>query len=188
MIVDKSGDKYIKLWITDYFVLIFDSDTKYHPEERSDRRICTNRFFALLRMTILKIKSNKIIIGMLIGEYKHILDAKKRLAIPVKFRRFFSQGAVITRGIDNCLILYPLKEWESMAGKLGQLPASQIEARSFARIMLAGAMAVKFDRLGRILVPDYLKKYAFLKKRSHIFGSFLVNLIQTICILVEGSS
>ena len=109
---------------------------------------------------------------MLIGEYKHILDTKKRLAIPVKFRRFFSQGAVITRGVDNCLVLYSLKEWEDMAKKLGKLPASQIEARSFARIVLAGATSVKFDRLGRILVPDYLKKYALLKKNTVIIGLY----------------
>ncbi|MFH1461068.1 MAG: division/cell wall cluster transcriptional repressor MraZ [Patescibacteria group bacterium] len=109
---------------------------------------------------------------MLIGEFKHILDTKKRLAIPVKFRRFFNQGAVITRGIDNCLVLYSLKEWENMANKLGQLPTSQIEARSFARVMLAGAMAVKFDRLGRILIPDYLKKYALLEKKAVIIGLY----------------
>ncbi len=107
---------------------------------------------------------------MLIGEYKHILDTKKRLAIPARFRRFFSQGAVITRGIDNCLVLYSLKEWENMADKLGKLPASQTEARSFARVMLSGAMLVKFDRLGRILIPDYLKEYAFLNKKAVVIG------------------
>ena len=106
---------------------------------------------------------------MLIGEYKHIIDVKKRLAIPIKFRRFFAQGAVITRGIDNCLVLYSIKEWERMADKLSKLPSSQVEARSFARVMLAGAMSVKFDRLGRILVPDYLKEYAFLKKELIIY-------------------
>jgi len=109
---------------------------------------------------------------MLIGEYKHVVDTKKRLAIPVKFRRSFNQGAVITRGIDNCLVIYSPKEWENMANKLSKLPASQTEARSFARIMLAGAMAVKFDRLGRILIPDYLKEYAFLKKKAVVIGLY----------------
>lgn len=109
---------------------------------------------------------------MFIGEYKHTIDAKKRLAIPAKLRRLLGPGAVITRGIDNCLVLYPLKEWEKMAGKLGQLPAGQLEARGFGRVMLAGAMAVKFDRLGRILIPDYLKKYAFLKKNAVIIGLY----------------
>jgi len=109
---------------------------------------------------------------MLIGEYKHIIDIKKRLAIPAKFRRVFNKGAVITRGIDNCLVLYSSKEWENMAKKLGQLPSSQIEARSFARVMLAGAMPVKFDRLGRILIPDYLKNYASLKKNAVVIGLY----------------
>lgn len=114
----------------------------------------------------------KLWITMLIGEYKHTLDAKKRLAIPTNFRRFFSQGAVITRGVDNCLVLYSLKEWENIARKLGKLPVSQVEARSFARVVLSGAMPVKFDRLGRILVPDYLKKYALLKKNAVVIGLY----------------
>ena len=109
---------------------------------------------------------------MLIGEYKHTIDIKKRLAIPAKFRRIFNHGAVITRGIDNCLVLYSSKEWETMASKLGKLPSSQVEARSFARVMLAGAMSVKFDRLGRILIPDYLKSYAFLKKNAVVIGLY----------------
>ncbi|MBL7053061.1 MAG: division/cell wall cluster transcriptional repressor MraZ [Candidatus Portnoybacteria bacterium] len=109
---------------------------------------------------------------MLIGEYKHIIDIKKRLAIPAKFRRVFNKGAVITRGIDNCLVLYSAKEWENMAKKLGQLPSSQTEARSFARVMLAGAMPVNFDRLGRILIPDYLKNYASLKKNAVVIGLY----------------
>jgi len=109
---------------------------------------------------------------MLIGEYKHTIDAKKRLSIPAKFRRELGKGAVITRGIDNCLVIYPLKEWKVMSDKLGKLPASQIEARGFARIMLAGAAAVRFDSLGRILIPEYLKKYALLTKNVVITGLY----------------
>ena len=107
---------------------------------------------------------------MLIGEYKHTIDAKKRLSIPAKLRRELGKGAVITRGIDNCLVIYPLKEWKVMSDKLAKLPASQTEARGFARIMLAGAVAVRFDSLGRILIPEYLKKYALLKKTVIIIG------------------
>ena len=109
---------------------------------------------------------------MFIGEYRHTIDSKKRLALPVKFRRELGKTTVITRGLDNCLIVYPLKEWKVMSDKLGKLPASQEEARGFARIMLAGAMAVNLDKLGRILIPDYLKKYAHLKKNVVICGLF----------------
>ncbi len=107
---------------------------------------------------------------MFIGEYKHTIDNKKRLAIPSKFRKDLEKKAVITRGLDSCLIVYPIKEWDKMARKLESLPTSQIDARNFARIMLSGASEVELDKLGRILVPDFLKNYAFLKKNVAILG------------------
>lgn len=107
---------------------------------------------------------------MLIGEYQHTIDEKKRLAIPVKLRKELGRGAVLTRGFDNCLALYPLKEWEKLADKLSKLPTGQIEARGLARVILSGAAEVEFDSLGRILVPDYLKQYAAIEKNVVIAG------------------
>ncbi len=109
---------------------------------------------------------------MFIGEYIHTIDVKKRLAIPSKFRKELGKKAIITKGLDNCLVLYPQKEWAKIAEKLGSLPTTQTEARSFARMMLAGAMEVRLDNLGRILIPDYLKEYAFLKKEVAVIGLF----------------
>lgn len=82
------------------------------------------------------------------------------------------QKAVITRGLDQCLFLYPSKEWIILAKKLSQLPLSQADARGFARLMLTGAMEVNIDNLGRILVPDYLKNYATLEKKIVIAGVY----------------
>jgi len=107
---------------------------------------------------------------MLIGEYKHTIDTKKRLALPAKFRRELGKILIITRGVDNCLVVYPEKEWKIVSDKLSRLPASRVEARSFARIILAGAMAVSLDKLGRILIPDYLKTYSSLKKNVVVCG------------------
>ncbi|MFA5071965.1 MAG: division/cell wall cluster transcriptional repressor MraZ [Candidatus Paceibacterota bacterium] len=109
---------------------------------------------------------------MIIGQYNYNLDPKKRLTIPTKFRNVLSEGAVITRGIDGCLFLYPQKQWNELADKLSKLPLSQSNARSFARVMLAGAMDVKVDSLGRILIPDYLKEYAKLNKSVVIAGLY----------------
>jgi MraZ protein len=109
---------------------------------------------------------------MFIGEYQYSIDEKKRLAIPPKFRQLLGKKAVITRGLDQSLFLYPAKEWGILAKKLSQLPLSQSDARGFARIMLSGAMEVIFDNLGRILVPDYLKEYAKLKKKVVIAGLY----------------
>jgi len=109
---------------------------------------------------------------MFIGEYTHTIDAKKRVAIPAKFRKELGKEAVITRGMDECLVVYPLSEWKVLADKIGRLPIGQKEARRFARIILAGASKVELDSLGRILIPDYLKKYASLKKNVVITGLY----------------
>ncbi|OIO46208.1 MAG: cell division/cell wall cluster transcriptional repressor MraZ [Parcubacteria group bacterium CG1_02_39_15] len=109
---------------------------------------------------------------MFIGEYRHTIDTKKRLALPAKFRKELGKTVVVTRGLDSCLIVYPLKEWRVMSDKLGKLPLSQTEARGFARVMLSGAMAVGVDGLGRVLIPEYLKGYAGLKKNVIICGLY----------------
>ncbi|MGI6335063.1 MAG: division/cell wall cluster transcriptional repressor MraZ [Minisyncoccales bacterium] len=109
---------------------------------------------------------------MIIGQYNYNLDPKKRLTIPPKFRSVLSKGAILTRGIDGCLFLYPQKQWNELAEKLSKLPLSQANARSFARVMIAGAMDVKLDSLGRILIPDYLKDYAKLDKKVVIAGLY----------------
>ncbi len=109
---------------------------------------------------------------MFIGEYKHNLDNKGRVAVPAKFRKILKQGAVVTRGLDNCLFLYSKREWKVIAEKLSKLPISQAKARAFARLMLAGAMDVDFDNQGRINLPEYLIKYASLKKKAIIAGLY----------------
>lgn len=109
---------------------------------------------------------------MFIGEYQYSLDEKKRLAIPPKFRQALGKKAILTRGLDGCLFLYPQNEWEKLGQKLGRLPLGQADARGFQRIMFSGAMEVSLDSLGRILIPDYLKEYASLEKRVIIVGLY----------------
>lgn len=107
---------------------------------------------------------------MLIGQYEHTIDNKKRLALPAKFRGELGEKVIITKGVENCLVVYTEKEFLVMSEKLSNLTISQPEARAFTRTMLAGAMEVVLDKLGRILVPDYLKKYAGLNKNVVICG------------------
>lgn len=109
---------------------------------------------------------------MFIGEYSHNLDEKGRLAIPKKFRQDLSKGAVVTRGLDNCLFLYTKKEWEKLAEKLSTLPFAQANTRAFARLMLAGAMDVSVDKQGRIVLPEYLRTFAGLKKETVVAGLY----------------
>ena len=109
---------------------------------------------------------------MLIGEYTHTIDPKKRLAIPSKLRREIGERAVLTRGLDNCLFLFSVGEWQQLAEKLGKLPFGQQDTRGFVRLLLSGAVEVETDQLGRILIPDYLKNYAQLGKKVVIAGLF----------------
>jgi len=109
---------------------------------------------------------------MLIGEYKHTIDLKRRIAIPSKFRKEMGEGAVLTRGLDNCLFVFPSKYWNELTEKIANLPLGQQDTRAFARLMLSGAVEVEFDSLGRILIPDYLKNYADLKKTAIVAGLF----------------
>ena len=109
---------------------------------------------------------------MFIGEYSHNLDDKGRLAIPAKFRNQVKKGAVVTRGLDNCLFLYTKDEWEKLAQKLATLPISQSNSRAFSRLMLAGAMDVEVDKQGRIILPEYLRRFAGLKKEVVLAGLY----------------
>lgn len=109
---------------------------------------------------------------MFIGEYKYSTDNKGRFFIPAKFKKQLQPNAVLTKGLDNCLFLYPVKEWKILAEKLSKLPISQENTRAFVRLMLAGAMDVKIDKLGRITIPDYLKKYANIKNKIVITGLY----------------
>jgi len=109
---------------------------------------------------------------MFIGEYSHNLDDKGRLAIPKKFRADLSKGAVVTRGLDNCLFLYTREEWEKLAEKLAGLPFAQANTRAFARLMLAGAMDATLDKQGRIVLPEYLRNFATLSKTVVVAGLY----------------
>ena len=107
---------------------------------------------------------------MLIGEYKHNLDDKKRVAIPARFRKELGKKVVITHGLDQCLWIYPVKSWEKVAEKLSGLSIGQSDTRSFNRFMLAGAVETDFDSMGRILIPDFLKEFAGLRSEVVMTG------------------
>ena len=109
-------------------------------------------------------------IVMLIGEYVHILDPKKRLSLPSKFRKELGRKVVVTRGLDHCLFVYSLKEWEKISDKLGELSIGQSDTRGFNRFMLSGAAEVEVDSAGRILIPDFLKDFAGLEQKIILAG------------------
>jgi len=109
---------------------------------------------------------------MFIGEFEYSVDSKGRVAIPSKFRPNLAGGCVVTRGLDDCLFIYPKEEWQKLAKKLAKLPISKRNSRAFSRLMLAGAMDLEIDKQGRVVIPKYLREYASLGEKAVITGLY----------------
>ena len=107
---------------------------------------------------------------MFIGEFHHNIDDKGRLIIPSKFRCELGEKFIITRGLDKCLFIYSMNEWENITKKLQTLPFTKKDARNFSRFFLSGATECEFDKQGRILITSPLVQYANLTQKCVIIG------------------
>jgi len=118
---------------------------------------------------------NKVIL-MLIGEYLHKMDSKGRVIIPAKFREELGDKFVATRGLDDCLFIFPMDEWELFSQKIASTPVTNKNARFFARFFISGATESTLDKQGRINISSNLEEYAELKKEVVVIG--LTNRIE----------
>ncbi len=107
---------------------------------------------------------------MLIGEFTHALDDKKRISLPSKFRKEIGNKIVVTYGLDKCLLLFPVKAWEQLSSKLANLGLGQADNRQFTRAMFGGAGEIEVDSAGRILLPEYLCDHAALRAKVVFVG------------------
>jgi len=104
------------------------------------------------------------------GEYHHSIDEKGRVIIPAKFREALGDRFVMTRGLDNCLFVYPLQEWAVMEQKLKSLPLMKADARAFTRFFLSGATECELDKQGRVNIPANLREHARLDSQAVVIG------------------
>ena len=107
---------------------------------------------------------------MFMGEYQHSLDEKGRLIMPAKFREALGEVFVVTRGLDNCLFVYPNEEWRILEEKLKSLPMTSKDARAFVRFFFSGATECEMDKTGRISIPQNLREHAQLEKEVVVIG------------------
>ncbi len=107
---------------------------------------------------------------MLIGEFIHTIDDKNRLSLPAKFRAEMGKKVVVTPGLDGCLFVFTLKQWEKISERLGESSMLQADTRSFNRYMLGGATEAEVDSIGRVLIPDFLRERADLKEKVAVVG------------------
>lgn len=108
---------------------------------------------------------------MLIGEYHHSIDEKGRIIIPAKFREELGSNFIITRGIEQCLFVYPLNNWNKICEKLNSLPFTKKDARNFNRFFMSGATEVELDKQGRVNVASPLINYARLDRECVVIGT-----------------
>ncbi len=107
---------------------------------------------------------------MFTGEYQHTLDGKGRVIIPSRLRDGLGDSFVVTRGLDQCLFVYPNSEWVRLEQKLKQLPFTKSDSRAFTRMFFSGEMEVETDKQGRVLIPQNLREYARIDKDVMIIG------------------
>lgn len=107
---------------------------------------------------------------MFLGQFEHTLDDKGRLFMPAKFREKLGANFVVTKGLDRCLFIYPMSEWESIEDKLRSLPSTKADARSFSRMFFSGAAECECDKQGRVNLPAGLREHAQLEKEAMIIG------------------
>lgn len=107
---------------------------------------------------------------MFIGEHQHIIDDKSRVIMPSKFREDLGYNFIMTKGLDNCLFVYPKEEWMVLEEKLRSLPLTNRDARAFVRFFFAGATECTLDKQGRVLIPSNLREHAKLTKEAVIIG------------------
>ena len=107
---------------------------------------------------------------MFLGRHNHTLDAKGRLAVPARFRERLADGAVLTRGADRSLALYPAESWRALCDKIDQLPMGDADARLLRRFLFAEATLVEFDSQGRVLIPAVLRSFAGIDRAVVVLG------------------
>ncbi len=109
---------------------------------------------------------------MFLGQYEHSLDEKSRIIMPAKFREDLGDSFIITLGLDKCLFVYPMVEWEKLSQNLQNLPFGKKDARAFKRTLASRAMVCNFDQQGRVVIVKQLRDYAGIEKNVMIIGVF----------------
>ncbi len=104
------------------------------------------------------------------GEYQHSIDDKGRIIIPAKFREDLGEKFIVTRGLDNCLFVYPLVQWKVLEEKIKELPTSHADTRAFVRMFFSGAVEAELDKQGRVVIPQHLREHARIERDAYVIG------------------
>ena len=107
---------------------------------------------------------------LFLGEFEHSIDDKSRLAVPARFRPALEDGLVITRGLDRCLVIWDSESWRIQAERVRTLNPWQGDARRMQRHFFSGAVPAQPDKLGRVIIPQFLRAYAQIDTEVVVVG------------------
>jgi MraZ protein len=107
---------------------------------------------------------------MFLGRYYHTIDEKGRLTIPAGLRDVFVDGVYITQGFDRNLRLLTEPAFLEMAEKVMRMSETNPKIRKLRRLFFSSAGRVELDRLGRVLIPQFLRDFAGLENEAVIVG------------------
>lgn len=108
---------------------------------------------------------------MFMGKYNNSIDAKNRMIVPSKHRDQLGGRCILTKGMDTCLYIYPVAEWEKQMEKISQLPETDENVRKYIREAFSNAEECEIDKQGRILIPAELKNKVFIDKELVTVGA-----------------
>ncbi len=107
---------------------------------------------------------------MFMGTYYNSIDAKNRMIVPSRHRDELGRSCVLTKGLDKCLYIYTISDWEAQVSKIEKLPESDPEVREFIRHLFSNAVECEFDKQGRIIIPPNLKEFAGIDQKLVTVG------------------
>ena len=108
--------------------------------------------------------------ALFLGEFEHAIDDKGRLAIPARFRASLEDGLVMTRGVERCLVIYDSESWRDVSDRVRNLNQWQEDARRMQRHFFSGAVQAQPDKLGRVVLPQFLRAYAEIDSEVTVVG------------------
>lgn len=107
---------------------------------------------------------------MFLGTYEYRIDEKGRVSLPPRFREELRGGMVMTQGLEKCVTVYSLAQWQRVSDRMAAQPANRSKARRIGRFTFATAFMACLDAQGRVALPVPLRRYAGIEDAVMVAG------------------
>jgi MraZ protein len=108
---------------------------------------------------------------MFLGRYTHTVDEKGRLTIPIKYRELLSDGGYLTKGLDHNLMVLSTASFNDLSEQANTLSVTDQDSRIIIRLIYSNAVQVEFDKLGRLILPQFLREMVDIQTNVVLAGA-----------------